>query len=157
MTKFPHMVLGFSMLLAGAAQAADTAAELKALHGVEQAWAKAYNAGDGDAVAALYADDALLMPLHQPAVSGKTAIRAYFVKEVGEAKKGGVVVSTSANPDGGANGDLGWASGTYSVKDKSGRTLEAGKYLSVFKKKDGKWLFLRDTWNTDSVPAPAKK
>ncbi len=157
MSAIPHMVLGLSMLLSGAAQAADAASESKALHGVVQSWTKAYNAGDAEGIAALYAEDALLMPLHQPAVSGRAAIHAYFTKEVAEAKKGGMVVSTNANPDSGATGDLGWASGTYAVKDKSGRTLEAGKYLSVFKKKDSKWLFLRDTWNTDSAPVAAPK
>jgi len=42
------------------------------------------------------------------------------------------------------------------VKDKAGKVVEAGKYLSVSMKKGGKWLYLRDTWNADGVPpAPA--
>ena len=34
-------------------------------------------------------------------------------------------------------GNLGWASGTYSAKDKAGKMVETGKYLSVSVKKDG--------------------
>jgi ketosteroid isomerase-like protein len=39
---------------------------------------------------------------------------------------------------------------------------DTGKYLSVSKKKDGKWLYVRDAWNSDSPPpsrepAPALK
>jgi hypothetical protein len=58
---------------------------------------------------------------------------------------------------------MGWSSGTYTVKDKTGRFVETGKYLSVSRKKDGKWLYIRDAWNADAQPAcpeaaaPAKK
>jgi hypothetical protein len=41
------------------------------------------------------------------------------------------------------------------VTDKSGKVLEAGKYLSVSMKKAGKWLYVRDTWNADAAPPPA--
>ena len=27
--------------------------------------------------------------------------------------------------------------------------------LTVYKKSDGKWLIIRDTWNADAPPAPA--
>jgi uncharacterized protein (TIGR02246 family) len=155
MTTMPKRLLCLSaLLLSGAVHAADTAQDLKAMHGIEQSWMKAYNAGDAEAIAALYADDALLMPPNQPGVSGKAAIRSHFIKEVAAAKKEGLVVSGSATPDGATNGDLGWEAGTYTVKDKSGRVLEAGKYLSVFRKADGKWRYVRDIWNADSAPAP---
>ena len=57
-------------------------------------------------------------------------------------------------PDGGVSGVLGWVSGTYAVKDKSGKVLEIGKYLSVSHKKGGKWLYVRDTWSADAATAP---
>jgi hypothetical protein len=50
---------------------------------------------------------------------------------------------------------MGWVSGTYTVKDKSGRVVETGKYLSVSRKQGGKWLYVRDTWNSDAAPAEA--
>lgn len=51
---------------------------------------------------------------------------------------------------------MGWQSGTYVVKDKAGKVVETGKYLSVSMKKDGKWPYVRDTWNADGAPAPAE-
>jgi hypothetical protein len=36
-----------------------------------------------------------------------------------------------------------------------GAVVETGKFLSVSRKKDGKWLYIRDTWNSDAPPAPA--
>ena len=56
--------------------------------------------------------------------------------------------------DVGVSGNMGWESGTYTVTVK-GATVESGKFLSVNRKKDGKWLYIRDTWNADAAPAPA--
>jgi hypothetical protein len=40
----------------------------------------------------------------------------------------------------------------YAVTVK-GAVVETGKYLSVSRKKDGKWLYIRDTWNSNTPPA----
>jgi hypothetical protein len=32
--------------------------------------------------------------------------------------------------------------------------VDTGKSLSVARKRDGKWLMIRDTWNSDRPPAP---
>ena len=145
-----------------ATSAADTAAELAAIHAVDQAWEKAFNTGDAAAVAGLYAEDAVLLPPGSPSVKGRTAIRAYFEKEIAATAKEGLKFSLDAKPSGGVSGDMGWASGRYAVKDKSGHVVDTGKYLSVSTKRDGKWLYVRDTWNSDAAApaepaAPAKK
>jgi hypothetical protein len=31
--------------------------------------------------------------------------------------------------------------------------VDAGKYITVFQRKDGKWVIIRDTWNSDGAPA----
>ena len=143
-------------VLGSEASAADPAAEVAAIHAVDQAWVKAYNTGDVDGVANLYDERAVLLPPGAPGVSGRAAIRAFFAKDIAASAKDGVVFSLGAKPDGGVSGDMGWASGTYVVKDKSGRVLDAGKYLSVSQKKGGKWLYVRDTWNSDGPQAPAE-
>ena len=129
--------------------AAGSAAEVAAIHAVDQAWLKAYNGGDADAVAGLYDEKAILMPPGAPAPHGRAAIRAFFVSDIAASKKAGVMFHLGPNPDGGVNGDMGWASGTYSVTDASGKVVDSGKYLSVSAKKNGKWLYVRDTWNSD--------
>jgi uncharacterized protein (TIGR02246 family) len=135
--------------------AADSASDVAALHAVDQAWVKAYNAGDVDGVAGLYDENAILLPPGAPGASGRAAIRAFFAKDIPESQKEGVVFTLGAKPDGGVSGNMGWVSGTYVVKDKSGKVLDAGKYLSVSTKKSGKWLYIRDTWNSDGSPPPA--
>ena len=66
----------------------------------------------------------------------------------------GVTFSVDPKSDVGTSGDLAWESGTYAVKAKSGASVEIGKYLTVYKKSGGKWLIIRDTWNSDAPPAP---
>jgi hypothetical protein len=51
--------------------------------------------------------------------------------------------------------DLAWEWNTFAVTDNSGKTVDAGKYVTVYRKKDGKWLIIRDIWNSDNPPAPA--
>ncbi len=162
MTKAPGLSLLLMMLVSFGADvlAADASKEVAALHAVDQAWLKAYSAGDGDALAALYDEKATLMPPGAPAAHGRAAIRAFLAADSAATAKAGFTFHLGANPEGGASGDMGWASGTYSVTDKSGKTVETGKYLSVSKKEGGTWRYIRDTWNSDGAPkgeaAPAK-
>lgn len=137
------------------ASAANAANEMTALHAVDQAWVKAYNAGDADGVANLYDEQAVLLPPGAPGVNGRAAIRAFFAKDTAASAKDGLAFSLGPRPAGGVSGAMGWASGTYAVKDKSGHVVETGKYLSVSMKKGGKWLYVRDTWNSDGAPASA--
>jgi len=136
--------------------AADAAKEIAALQAADKTWEKAYAAGNVDAVASLYDEQAVLLPPGAPAVKGRAAIKAFFVKDTAESQKAGVAFILGPNPAGGVSGDMGWQSGSYAVKDKGGKVVEAGKYLSVSRKKDGKWLYVRDTWNADGAPAPAE-
>jgi uncharacterized protein (TIGR02246 family) len=136
--------------------AADSAKDMAALQAADQDWAKAYNAGNADAVASLYDEQAVLLPPGAPAVNGRAAIKAFFVKDTAESQKAGVAITLGPKPAGGVSGNTGWQSGTYVVKDKAGKVVETGKYLSVSVKKGGKWLYVRDTWNADGAPAPAE-
>jgi uncharacterized protein (TIGR02246 family) len=133
--------------------APDTAADVTALGTVEAAWYKAYNAGDGVAVAALYADDAVLNAPGSPAVRGKAAIGEYYAKDAPKFAADGLTDGDGPTSDAGVSGDLAWRWGTFTVTDKSGATVETGKYITVFQRKDGKWIILRDTWNSDDALA----
>jgi uncharacterized protein (TIGR02246 family) len=140
-----------TLLVLGGIQlcSADPAAELAAIHAVDDAWVNAFNAGDVGTMAGLYDEHAVLLPPGAPAAKGRAAIRAFFAKMVPAVVKDGLAFSLDAKPAGGAHGDFGWSSGNYVLKDKTGHVVDTGKYLSVSRKKDGKWLYLRDTWNSD--------
>ena len=142
-------LLMVSALVGVEASAADAAGEVKALHAVDQTWVKAYNAGDADTAASLYDENAILMPPGAPSAHGRAAIRTFLAADMASSAKAGVTFSLGAKPDGGVSGEMGWASGTYAVTDKSGKVIDTGKYLSVSKKAGGKWLYVRDTYNSD--------
>ena len=135
--------------------AADTAADETAIRAVNTAWFKAFNAGDGVAVAALYAEDAVLSAPGAPAARGKASISEYYVKDLAASAAAGLTDEDGPTSDVGASGDLAWQWGTYKVTDKSGAAVDAGKYTTVFQRKDGKWMIIRDTWNSDAAPAAA--
>jgi uncharacterized protein (TIGR02246 family) len=124
-----------------------------AIRAQSSSWEKAYNAGDAKAVAALYAEDARLLPPGAPAVTGRAAILEFFTKDIASTKAAGAVFVLDPKTDVGVSGNMGWESGTYKATVK-GAVVESGKFLSVSRKTNGKWLYIRDTWNADAAPAP---
>ena len=153
--RFLQFVSGVAAFTAAShgALAAPTADET-AIRAQTTSWVKAYNGADAAAVSAQYADDAILLPPGAPAVRGRPAILVFFTKDVAESKAAGVVFNVNPKTDVGVSGNLGWESGTYTVTVK-GAVVEVGKFLSVSRKKDGKWQYIRDTWNADAPPAPS--
>jgi uncharacterized protein (TIGR02246 family) len=153
-----HRVFGMfaALLLAGAVQAAAPAvSDEEAVRGLTVSWAKAFNAGDGKAAGMLYAEDAVLMVPGAPPIVGRAAITEAMVKEAASAKAGGTSMTPMGKSDVGVAGDLAWESGKFNVTVK-GKVVDTGKYLSVAAKKNGKWLLIRDMWNSDTPPpAPA--
>jgi len=151
-------VIAASLLaLAGCKPATqDMAADSAAIQEINKAWGENYNAGDAGAIANLYAEDALLMPPGVVAASGRDAIREFLAGDTAAAKAAGLTYNVSSNAEAiRISGDMASQNGTYTVTDATGATVDAGKYLSVFRKKDGKWQLYRDTWNSDMAPAPA--
>lgn len=158
MIKIRQAALAAAALLALAAcqkAAVDLAALAEESTRNGNDWAAAYNAGDADAIAAMYADNAVLMPPHAPAAAGRDAIREFITSDIAAAKSAGVTLTVTSK-DVGADGSLSWHSGTFSVTDANGATVDTGKYVEVRQSKDGKSMIIRDIWNSDvAMPAPA--
>jgi uncharacterized protein (TIGR02246 family) len=155
MTKMRLLfVMSLVALAACAPKPADTTADEAALRADPVAWFDAFNAGDADAIAALYTEDALFLPPGAP-VSGRAAIRDYVASDIEASKAAGLKNNQGEITGVGVSGDLGWVSGTFSVTDASGATVDTGKYLSVYRKVDGDWQMVRDIWNSNAAPAPA--
>ncbi len=162
MTYLRNAVLVVGVLaLAGCAKSAppadaatDAAADEAAIRSAGAAWFTAYTAGDVDAVAALYADDAVVSVPGAPAARGSAAVREALAKDITASSGGGFTLAQAQQSDVGSSGDLGWEWNTFTVTDKSGTKVDAGKYLTLFERKDGKWLIIRDIWNSDNAPAP---
>lgn len=141
--------------LAGCQKSVDTKAVADEAKRGSRDWAAAYNTGDVESIVAKYSDNAVVMPPGAPAASGHDAIREYLTKDSAGAKAAGVTLAISDGDEAGVSGDLAWHSGAYTVNDASGNAVDSGSYLEVLQNIDGKWLVVRDIWNSDRAPAPA--
>jgi ketosteroid isomerase-like protein len=79
--------------------AANTTADKAAVEAISIAWKNAYNAGDAAAVAALYAEDAVLSAPGERAVHGNASISEYFVQKVAEFSAAGLTVADAPMGD----------------------------------------------------------
>src|SRR5438067_8164787 len=128
--------------------ATDTAADQAALRAETQTYLAAYNAGDVEKIVALFGQDAVLMPPNEAVATGPAAIRAAVTAQIGGAKAAGMKLVPGKSTAGVA-GDTGWESGTYTVADASGTSVDSGSYLQISHKSNGKWLYTRVTYNSD--------
>ena len=138
-----------AMTPAATAPAPASAADKEAVRAVNDSWFKAYNARDVDAISALYADDAVVSAPGMPSARGAAAIKEAFRKDIAAATKGGIANSAGTSDEVGVSGDLAWEWNTYQATDKSGKVVERGKYVTVFERRNGKWVIIRDIWNSD--------
>ncbi len=114
---------------------------------MEAAFTTASNAKDVDALMAYYADDAHSMSPNKPTLIGKEAIKADVMAEM--AKDTTATTSTMAVTDLWAAGNIAVETGTWTVTNESGEVVDKGKYMSLFENREGKYVCIRDIWNTD--------
>jgi uncharacterized protein (TIGR02246 family) len=121
---------------------------------VDEAWARAAKAGDGQAIAALYVADAVLLPPGEPIVKGEAA-KKYWV-DFGNGYAGPTELNTMTVEGG---GDVATAIGTYTMtltpKKPGAKPLptDEGKYIEVLKRQsDGSWKIAYDIWNPNAPP-----
>jgi ketosteroid isomerase-like protein len=114
-----------------------------------QGWAEAFNKGDAGAIAALYTDDAILLPPGAPLVRGKAAIEAFMVKDAGGGFQ--IEIVSLETP---SQGYTGYNLGTFTVKDANGAVVDTGKYIELWKRANGEWKIYADIYNSD-IPPPA--
>jgi uncharacterized protein (TIGR02246 family) len=124
----------------------------KTIRDIDATWSDGLEARDLNAVASVYADDAVFLAPGQPIVRGKAAIREWFRARF--ARRGYHASFSPTNITVAACGDIAYEVGTFraQVLREDGATLVSlGKHLVAWEKRNGKWLVTAESINTDST------
>jgi uncharacterized protein (TIGR02246 family) len=111
-------------------------------------------AKDSNAVTTFYADDAHFLPANMARVDGHDAIRAAWAGFL--TMPGLHLTGTSNTKVISEAGDMVIDLGTYAMKwqDAKGKEMtDTGKYVTTYKKVNGEWKIVVDTFNSD-IPVP---
>ncbi len=101
-------------------------------------------------LAALYAEDAQVLPPGMDAVSGRAAITALWQSFI-DAGFTGVKLEVVEVHEVHGMGEMAGEVGRYELTDADGAVADRGKYIVLWKKVGGEWKLYRDIWNS-SMP-----
>lgn len=125
------------------------------LQALETAFADAMNAGKSEGIE-YYADDATSYEQNKPPLVGKAAIDAKLAADVKQGPKGTKVTFTANEVFPSSDGNMVVELGSYKVTDSTDTTKYSGNYMSLFEKRDGKYVCIRDMGASD-MPKEEKK
>lgn len=113
---------------------------------------EAVNTGDLEAVAALYTEDAWLLPPNAELIEGREAIRDFYATLREDA---GLRDMEAEILDLETAGDLAYEVGRYALTldGEEGPLRDVGKYLFTWRREHGEWLIAADAPNSDLAPA----
>jgi uncharacterized protein (TIGR02246 family) len=125
-------------------------ADPSVIHARSAEWEAALNAGDIEAVAALYESDARLLPPNAEMQTGTDAVRDLFGGMI-DAGLTGKLNSMETQ----VAGDYAYNLGAYTLM--AGDTVvDTGKYMETWHRgEDGEWRYTNDIWNSDMPAAGA--
>lgn len=136
-----------------AAAPVDTKAAEAEIRQGDKEFFDAVKARNANAIADLYAPDAISMPANSAPLMGRDAILK-FNQEMLKAP-GLVITGESDVIKFSDDGTLAYAAGKYSASftDPKGRPVkDEGKFLNVLKQVDGKWRVVADAYSSNKEP-----
>lgn len=136
------------------AVAIDTAQIKTEIQAIEDAFSAAYSSGNSDAVT-YYADDATSFINGKMPLVGKDAIHQFIKEDVATFPKGSKIAFTTNEVHVSSDGNQVVEIGAYKVVDSTDTKTNSGNFISLFEKRDGKYICVRDIANSD-MPKPEK-
>jgi uncharacterized protein (TIGR02246 family) len=129
----------------------DDAAARQSIDDFGAAWETAALTNDGAALAALYAEDAVVLAPGASLMSGRAEIESGFAEMMGATPFTAIEIVTDG-VDVSASGDLAYGYGTFtSTNTVDGQPFEdTGKWTSIHENRDGQWVTVLDIWNSDA-------
>jgi ketosteroid isomerase-like protein len=117
------------------------------IQAMEDAYAAGLKAKDANAVIAYYSDDAVSMVNNAPIAVGHDALLKMAQDDI--ARDTTNLTVSFETVDLFAAGNYVVETGKASYKDVSGNVVKSGKYMSLFEKRNGKYICIRDIYNDD--------
>jgi uncharacterized protein (TIGR02246 family) len=135
------MLVACLVLMTGPAAAQSKATIQKE----DDKWAEAFNKGNATALAAMYTEDAYLLPPGTDMMKGRSAIGAFWQKQmqqIGDVKCSALDVKPLGR-------NAAREVGTCTFKTKAQPPQDGAlKYAVVWEKEGGQWKLLQDIYNT---------
>lgn len=126
----------------------DNAKTRDAIVAANEQFMTAFSKNDDAAMAALYTEDAKLMPSNSDFVSGNEAVQAFWKSVFGM----GIIKAKLETLEVEGMGDTACEVGKYTLYIEGEQVADSGKYVVIWKMVNGQWKLHRDIWNT-SMPA----
>jgi ketosteroid isomerase-like protein len=98
-------------------------------------------------MAAVYTEKASLLPPNSDFVSSRSLIQGFWQGVLNMGVKGAKLQTVELEE----HGDAAYEVGKYALLDTKAQTLDAGKYVVIWKREQGQWKWHRDIWNS-SMP-----
>jgi uncharacterized protein (TIGR02246 family) len=138
-----HAIVAATFLCLSIPAVAQDKATIQSLN---DKFAQAFNAGDAAAVAALYTEEAVILPPGGEMMKGRTAIQAFW-KGATEQLGNGKLTTVDVKPLG---NEAAREIGTFTFQTKGAQSQEiTGKYVVVWEKVGSDWKLATDIWNTN--------
>jgi ketosteroid isomerase-like protein/quercetin dioxygenase-like cupin family protein len=136
-----------------ATTAQSQSSDARAIREASDQWQRDVAAKNVDAIVALHAPDAVVMMSHAPLATGSAAIRGAWSDMV---KTPGLVLHWTPTKIEVASPTVATEYGTYtdSYDSPQGKMTDAGNYVTIWHKINGKWRVTLDAPNT-TTPLPA--
>jgi uncharacterized protein (TIGR02246 family) len=141
------MMLRFAVFVSILALATPAVSQDKGqIQKLSDQFSEAFNKGDATTIAAMYTEDATVLPAGSPLVRGRDAIQAFW-KAGAEQLEGMSLTTVDVQPLG---SEAAREIGTFVLKTKGQTPKEiGGKYVVVWQRVGGSWKLGTDIWNSD--------
>jgi ketosteroid isomerase-like protein len=124
------------------------------IQAMEDAFAAAYNARNPDEIM-YYADDAISFSNEKDPLEGKAAIHKSIKEDLATFPKAAKISFQTKEVHISNDGNQVVEIGGYTVIDSTSTKMMSGNFMSLFEKRDGKYICIRDMGSSD-MPNPEK-
>jgi uncharacterized protein (TIGR02246 family) len=144
--KFRHVALLLApLLLVGHAASAETLMAI--IQKNDDAFAKAFNAGDGTAISNLYTADATILPPGAEMQHGRPAIATFWQGAIQSGLRNASLTAMFVEAYGPVAREIGHFSFDAPGQTPGQTGKVEGKYVVMWRKVDGRWMLDTDIWN----------